>query len=490
MKKLLFMLLVCSAAFGQNEFTSIKIKNNPTTMNESSKVDILVRENSGPNVGMVRKVTWDYILSVLGGSATLQSVLTSGSTGSVGADIEMTRTGAVPSVFGLSNGFANITVGDNMLSMNNTRGGITGPFGIEPSELDTDAVQRQEVGTLIEDAISGYLPLTGTTEGSPLTGDIDIDITSSEKRIGSFDYSNYRGDLWTDDGLFFTGFEPNNGGSYIEFGNGQSTWFSGGLSINFSDDYAALYNADYSSVFTDNSIVSKKYVDDAISGAATNLTGTASGTNYVVTNTNGTGFTLNGADGTNAGLMLPGQYNKMTNLDANANATYAPKASPAFTGTPTAPTPTAGDNSTKLSTTAYVDAYFQEWPRQNYTGTITWNGTAPSGTQTANWSATRTGKMVTVSFNVVNTVAGSGSTLMTATLPAGLPTPAAVPGYNGTDDFPYTGTGYMITGTSAALSPNAARVAIRKVAAGYELYIMQATAAFVGARMTVTYWID
>lgn len=34
----------------------------------------------------------------------------------------------------------------------------------------------------------------------------------------------------------------------------------------------------------------------------------------------------------------------------------APLASPAFTGTPTAPTPTAGDNSTKVSTTAFVTA--------------------------------------------------------------------------------------------------------------------------------------
>lgn len=34
----------------------------------------------------------------------------------------------------------------------------------------------------------------------------------------------------------------------------------------------------------------------------------------------------------------------------------APLASPAFTGTPTAPTPTAGDNTTKISTTAFVTA--------------------------------------------------------------------------------------------------------------------------------------
>jgi hypothetical protein len=39
-----------------------------------------------------------------------------------------------------------------------------------------------------------------------------------------------------------------------------------------------------------------------------------------------------------------------------ALAAKAPLASPAFTGTPTAPTPTAADNSTKVATTAYVDA--------------------------------------------------------------------------------------------------------------------------------------
>ncbi len=39
-----------------------------------------------------------------------------------------------------------------------------------------------------------------------------------------------------------------------------------------------------------------------------------------------------------------------------ADTSRAPLASPALTGTPTAPTPSAGDNSTKLATTAYLDA--------------------------------------------------------------------------------------------------------------------------------------
>lgn len=41
---------------------------------------------------------------------------------------------------------------------------------------------------------------------------------------------------------------------------------------------------------------------------------------------------------------------------ADAAATYAPLVSPALTGTPTAPTQTVGDSSTKLATTAFVAA--------------------------------------------------------------------------------------------------------------------------------------
>jgi len=36
------------------------------------------------------------------------------------------------------------------------------------------------------------------------------------------------------------------------------------------------------------------------------------------------------------------------------NQKFAPLASPALTGTPTAPTPTLGDDSTKIATTAFV----------------------------------------------------------------------------------------------------------------------------------------
>lgn len=47
--------------------------------------------------------------------------------------------------------------------------------------------------------------------------------------------------------------------------------------------------------------------------------------------------------------------NRTLNLK-NQLALKAPLASPALTGAPTAPTPAGGDNSTKLSTTAFVQA--------------------------------------------------------------------------------------------------------------------------------------
>lgn len=45
-----------------------------------------------------------------------------------------------------------------------------------------------------------------------------------------------------------------------------------------------------------------------------------------------------------------------TALQSSALDTYAPKASPALTGTPTAPTATAGTNTTQIATTAFVTA--------------------------------------------------------------------------------------------------------------------------------------
>jgi hypothetical protein len=57
---------------------------------------------------------------------------------------------------------------------------------------------------------------------------------------------------------------------------------------------------------------------------------------------------------------------------ATASSTYAPLASPALTGTPTAPTATAGTNTTQIATTAFVTAAI---PTNNVKAWVNFNGT-------------------------------------------------------------------------------------------------------------------
>lgn len=128
-------------------------------------------------------------------------------------------------------------------------------------------------------------------------------------------------------------------------------------------------------------------------GGATNLAYSASPTNGTVTSDTGTDATLTLADATNAGLMAPAQHTKVAGIadGATANATDAQLrdrsthtgtqaastisdplsfpvstaqqtaldlkanlASPALTGTPTAPTAAAATNTTQIATTAFV----------------------------------------------------------------------------------------------------------------------------------------
>jgi hypothetical protein len=69
-----------------------------------------------------------------------------------------------------------------------------------------------------------------------------------------------------------------------------------------------------------------------------------------------------------------------------AAATYAPLASPALTGTPTAPTPAGGDNSTKIATTAFVTStcLWTTYPTTSGTGN-TLSGTANKATLWKVW---------------------------------------------------------------------------------------------------------
>lgn len=70
-----------------------------------------------------------------------------------------------------------------------------------------------------------------------------------------------------------------------------------------------------------------------------------------------------------------------------AISSLAPKASPALTGTPTAPTASAGTNSTQIATTAYVDTTFAPKASPTFTGTPA-APTASAGTNTTQIATT------------------------------------------------------------------------------------------------------
>ncbi|TIQ95482.1 hypothetical protein [Mesorhizobium sp.] len=70
-----------------------------------------------------------------------------------------------------------------------------------------------------------------------------------------------------------------------------------------------------------------------------------------------------------------------------AVSSLAPKASPALTGTPTAPTAAAGTNSTQIATTAYVDTTFAPKASPTFTGTPA-APTASAGTNTTQIATT------------------------------------------------------------------------------------------------------
>lgn len=82
-----------------------------------------------------------------------------------------------------------------------------------------------------------------------------------------------------------------------------------------------------------------------------------------------------------------GATGKVVKDSGIAVSSLAPKASPAFTGTPTAPTQPAGDNSTKVATTAYVDTTFAPKTSPTFTGAPAAPTAAP-GTNTTQIATT------------------------------------------------------------------------------------------------------
>lgn len=104
------------------------------------------------------------------------------------------------------------------------------------------------------------------------------------------------------------------------------------------------------------------------------------------------GIQLQGGSANIADIQFEGGSGNKTITIPKEGGKLAVTESPTFTGTPTAPTLTAGDNSTKIATTAYVDG------KMVRSVSVTASGTSIDFTGIPSWV-----KRITVMFNGVST---------------------------------------------------------------------------------------
>lgn len=197
-----------------------------------------------------------------------------------------------------------------------------------------------------------------TVSGSPIT-------SSGTITIG---HSNTLASAQTTSGLYPIKIDKN--GHITEYGTavGKVSTTADGLIPAFS-----------STNQSSTAVGSNNYVWDATQAKYAKLPATAfSDTTYT--------------DGT-AGYTLKAKQDGSGNV---ITTTYAPLASPALTGTPTAPTATAGDNSTQIATTAFVASAIS-----GITGAMVFKGTVGTG-GTAGTSLPTTGVKVGDTYKVAS----------------------------------------------------------------------------------------
>ena len=130
------------------------------------------------------------------------------------------------------------------------------------------------------------------------------------------------------------------------------------------------------------------------------------------------------------------------------NTTYAPLASPALTGTPTAPTASAGDNSTQIATTSFVQSAISGISGSMYfKGTVGTGGTAGTALPTSGVKVGDTYKIITAGTYASQAAKVGDLFIATATTP----TWAYVPSGDDTDVTQVTaGAGLNTTSDDSA----------------------------------------
>ncbi len=142
-------------------------------------------------------------------------------------------------------------------------------------------------------------------------------------------------------------------------------------------------------------------------GSSTALAAAVAGTDYLAPSAIGSTVQAYDADlGAIAALAGTSGFLKKTaaNTWTLDTATYAPLASPAFTGTPTAPTAASGTNTTQIATTAFVQTTANEICKLLGTITTTASSASLSSLTLSSY------KYLMLVFNGCNTSGGTGAT--------------------------------------------------------------------------------
>jgi hypothetical protein len=141
--------------------------------------------------------------------------------------------------------------------------------------------------------------------------------------------------------------------------------------------------------------------------------------------------------------------------------------------------------------TANATAQYFKDTSGTYSGTITWNGTAPtSGTFSYRW--TRIGKMVNLNIALVYANAGSTNTQVVVTLPADAPTPTKPAGLTSALNMLYPVSANVNITNQSTLTSATIRAMMRSNTAnnGFEFLINTASQASLNAFITCTYFTD
>lgn len=99
---------------------------------------------------------------------------------------------------------------------------------------------------------------------------------------------------------------------------------------------------------------------------------------------------------------------------------------------------------------------YQQTAKQTYSGTFTWDGTAPTGSPTTQYQWSQVGKVVTVNFwSTYTGTAGVTNTSLDLTWPGDLPIPEEPSGRTSNNDI--VASGYAFVGTSTTNKASTAR---------------------------------